>query len=176
MKMLLRAAAVYLAFGTTQALAEVEITAQKEFQDWSVFVDGGDCWIATYPASKITHEKDKIYYFVTFHQGEPIPRLSLAPASNFVFRDVLLFVVGGESFEFSLTEGSAHPRSEDEMVIFKRMLRAERLEIILGDMSGKIHAADLSYNGFLDAYQYVSEICAFQHTPVFSDPGGSTKT
>ena len=47
MKMLLRAAAVYLAFGTTQASAEVEITAQKEFQDWSVFVDGGDCWIAT---------------------------------------------------------------------------------------------------------------------------------
>lgn len=83
---------------------------------------------------------------------------------------------GGERFEVSLTEGSAHPRSEDEMVIFKRMLRAERLEIILGDMSGKVHAADLSYSGFLDAYQYVSEICAFQHTPVFSDPGGSTKT
>jgi hypothetical protein len=39
MKMLLRAAAVYLAFGTTQALAEVEITAPKEFQDWSVFVE-----------------------------------------------------------------------------------------------------------------------------------------
>jgi len=169
MKMLLRAAAVYLAFGTTQALAEVEITAQREFQDWSVFVDGGDCWIASYPEPKITNEKDKIYYFVTFHQGEPIPRLSLAPASNFVFRDVLLFVVGGERFEFSLTEGSAHPRSKDEMVIFKRMLRAERLEIILGDMSGKVHAADLSYSGFLDTYTHVSNLCGFNFQPKFLD-------
>jgi len=175
MKMLLRAAAVYLAFGTTQALAEVEITAPKEFQDWSVCVDGGDCWIATYPASKITDEKDKIYYFVTFHQGEPIPRLSLAPASDFIFRDILLFVAGGQRFEFSLWEGSAHPRNEDELAIFKRMMKTEPLEIVLDDVSGKVHAAELSYNGFFDAYQYVSEICAFQHTPEFNDPEGSTR-
>lgn len=77
MKMLLRVAAVYLALGASHAIAEVEITAQKEFQDWSVFVDGGDCWIASYPKPKITNEKDKIYYFVTFHQGEPIPEFRL---------------------------------------------------------------------------------------------------
>jgi len=118
MKMLLRVAAVYLALGASQAIAEVEITAQKEFQDWSVFVDGGDCWIASYPKPKITNEKDKIYYFVSFHQGEPIPRISLAPVGDFRFREIELFVVGGERFELSLSEGSAYPQSQDEMVIF----------------------------------------------------------
>lgn len=176
MKMLLRAAAVFFAFGATQAIAEVEITVLKEFEDWSVFVDGGDCWIASYPESKITDEKDKIYYFVTFHQGEPISRISLSPVGDFRFQEIMLFIVGGERFEFSLSEGFAYPRSADEMVIFKRMLKAERLEIFLSDDRGEVYAADLSYGGFLEAYRYVSEVCAFKYSPAFSDPQGSTKT
>jgi hypothetical protein len=38
------------------------------------------------------------------------------------------------------------------------MVKNEPLEIVLDDVSGKVHAADLSYNDFFYAYQYALEI------------------
>lgn len=162
--------------GVSKALSEEEIVAEREFKDWSVFIDGGDCWITSYLAPKISSDTKKFYYFVTFYQNDPIPRVSIELANKFNIRDVILFIVGGENFEFSTSDGSAYPLSDDEILIFEKMLEIEPLEIFLNDERGDIYAANLSYAGFQDALNYVMNACSFRTNSAFSDPEGSTKT
>lgn len=166
----------FLHLGVGKALSEEEIVAKREFKDWSVFIDGGDCWITSYLDPNISSDTKKIYYFVTFYQNDPIPRISIELANVFNIRDVVLFIIGGEDFEFSISDGSAYPLSDDEFIIFGKMLKTELLEVFLNDERGDIYAASLSYAGFQDALNYVTNACNFRTNSAFSDPERSTKT
>ncbi len=167
---------MFFSLGVGTALSEEEITAEREFKDWSVFIDGGDCWITSYLAPKISNDTNKFYYFVTFYQNDPIPRISIELKNELHLRDVMLFIIGGENFEFSTSDGSAYPLSDDEIVIFAKILEIEPLEIFLNDERGDIYAANLSYAGFQDALNYVINVCSFPTSSTFSSLGRRDRT
>ena len=162
--------------GVSKALSEQEIVAEREFKDWSVFIDGGDCWITSYLDPKISSDTKNIYYFVTFYKDDPIPRISIELKNELNLRDVILFIIGRENFEFSISDGSAYPLSDDEFIIFGKMLKTEPLEIFLNDDRGNIYAANLSYVGFQDALNYVVNVCSFRTSSTFSSLGRRDRT
>ena len=47
--------------------AEEELDNDGQFDDWSVFIDSGDCWLATYPKDNYRNNVEDIMMFITFH-------------------------------------------------------------------------------------------------------------
>lgn len=177
MKMLLTAAAVLFALVAAQVSAEEEIDAEKGFEDWAAFRDGGDCWIATFFEHKKADEVLTTYYFITFHDRSPQPRISIIPSSNYKTGLMLPLSVGGVTYELEMFEGAAFPIDEDkEMSIFRKMLDSEPVSFTLRDVDGDSRKLDVSYSGFRDAYNYLSRSCEFDYTPGLSDIDGVEPT
>jgi hypothetical protein len=177
MKILLTAAAVLFALVAAQVSAEEEIDAEKEFKDWAAFIDGGDCWIATLFEHKKADEVLSTYYFVTFHNRSPQPRISIIPSSDYNTDLMLPLIVGGVTYELEMFEGAAFPiDDEEEMSIFRKMLDSEPVSFTLKHGDGESHELDVSYLGFRDAYNYLSRACEFDYTPGLSDVEGVEPT
>jgi len=107
MKILLTAATVLFALVAAQVSAEEEIDAEKGFEDWAAFRDGGDCWIATFFEHKKADEVFTTYYFITFHDRSPQPRISIIPSSNYKTGLFLPLNVGGVIYELRDVDGDS---------------------------------------------------------------------
>jgi hypothetical protein len=168
--------AVMLSFSAVQAFAEEEIDVDRKFEDWSVFFAEDDCWIASFFNSKTTDEVLEVYYFVAFHRSSPVPRISIAPSEGFKLGETVSVNVGEVNYEFIAHEGMAYPMDDDEMRLFKSMLNSEPLTSVLVDVSGSSHEAYISYDGFRDAYNYISRECSFNFNSDLSDTEGVEPT
>ena len=148
-----------LSLGIEKAQSQEQVPAARDFQDWSVFIDGGDCWVSSYLDSQMANDRENFHYLVTFYKDEAKPRISIVSGSEVFIREVILLTIGSERFIFSVFDGYAYPLNDDEMVIFNRMLSADPLEIVFNDDLNNILTANLSYAGFRDALDYISHAC-----------------
>jgi hypothetical protein len=148
-----------LSLGMEVAHSQEQVIATRDFQDWSVFIDSGDCWISSYLESQIVNDKDKFHYLVTFYESEATPRISIVSGSERIIHEIILFSIGNRRFAFSVSNGFAYPLSDDELYIFNSMLDAEPLDIVLNDDRSTFLKAQLSYSGFKDALNYVYDAC-----------------
>lgn len=151
------------------AVAQEQVDVDRSFESWHVFMDEDDCWMATYAEFADAAPEYDIYYFVTFHRRTPEPKLSLFPFKGDTSRHQLSLNVGRESFNLFVANDFAYPTDEDELEIFRHMLKDEPIAFSMLNPKGGDFNASISYSGFRDAYNYLSKQCNFRFNPGLSD-------
>lgn len=161
---------------TVIARAEEEIDVDRIFDDWSVFMDKQDCWIATFVDFGPENMETDLYYFVTFHHQTPEPRLSLVPGAGAAFAATPTIFTNKNEIEVQLRDGNAFPARDDEGNLFRAMLEEQLISVILPIRAGASLTGVVSLRGFKAAYNFISKECEFKFNPELSDRSGIEPT
>ena len=157
---------------TVTARAEEEIDVDRFFDDWSVFMDEQDCWIATFVDFGHDNVETEIYYFVTFHRQTPEARLSLSPSGGAGFVDTPSVFIDQNEINVEVRDGFAFPVGDDEEKLFRAMLEAQSISINIPILAGASLNGFVSLRGFREAYNFISRECEFDFDPGLSDRSG----
>ena len=158
------------------ANAEEDIVADRMFGDWSAFIDGDDCWVASHPAAPAGPPLEDVYFFVTFHNLFPAPSISIWPHRVVNEQAGLQVLTGRHEFAFQFADGIAFPELEDELPILRALLASKKLVIKLEDAAGNELLGHIVYNGFSDAYNYTSRACEFNFHDGLTTEDGTEPT
>ena len=150
----------FLALPTT-ASAEAEIDADNIFDDWSVFIDSGDCWLATYPKDHRRNDIEDITMFVAFHQRSMNPEISVLFEGGMVDISDVKVLLGGKAYSLGFYEDTAFTAASENMEILSKMLAAEPTLISFSTSTEAVTGLSIGYEGFRDAYNFTSKNCDF---------------
>lgn len=158
------------------ANAEEDIVADRIFGDWSAFIDGDDCWVASHPDVPGKAQMGDVFFFVAFHNRFPAPSISIWPIRAVNEQAGLQVLTGRQEFAFQFADGIAYPKLEDEIPILRALLASKKLVIKLEDAAGNELLGNIVYNGFSDAYNYTSRACEFNFHDGLTTEDGTEPT
>jgi hypothetical protein len=142
--------------------AEEELDTDRQFDEWSVFIDSGDCWLATYPKDNYKNDVEDIMMYVAFLQRSMDPEISV------LFEDSSLKVKDVEV----LLAGKAYSLEAENITIVKKMLEDEPTSLSFANSAGVFTEFTIEYEGLRDAYNFTSKNCDFFRN---SDLDGDTE-
>ena len=145
----------------TAASAEAKIDADNIFDDWSVFIDSGDCWLASYPKDNQHNDIEDITMFVAFHQRSMKPEISVLFEGGMVDISDVKVVLGGKAYSLGFYEDTAFTAASENMEILKKMLAAEPTSLSFFTSTEAVTDLTIGYEGFRDAYNFTSKNCDF---------------
>ena len=146
---------------STTCLAAEEIDADNIFDDWSVFIDSGDCWLATYPKDNRRNDVEDITMYVAFFQRSMDPEISvLFDQDNHNVKDVEVRLAG-KAYPLDFDEDTAYSAEAENITIVKNMLTAEPTSLSFTNSDGKVTKLTVEYDGFRVAYNFTSKHCDF---------------
>jgi hypothetical protein len=141
--------------------AEEELDTDGQFDDWSVFIDSGDCWLATYPKDNYRNDVEDIMMFITFHQRSMNSEISVLFESEHVeVRDVNV-VLGGTVYSLDFYEDTAFTAASENMEILKKMLSHETTTLSFSTSVENYKEFSIEYEGLREAYNFTSKSCDF---------------
>lgn len=158
------------------ATAEEDIVADRMFGDWSAFIDGDDCWVASHPRVPGKALMEDVFFFVAFHNRFPAPNISIWPTRTVNEQAGLQVLAGRQEFAFQFADGIAYPKLEDEMPILRALLASKKFVIRLEDVAGNELLGHIVYNGFNAAYNYTSKECDFNFLDGLTTEEGTEPT
>ena len=133
------------------ASAEDEIDADGEFAVWSVFIDSGDCWLATYPKDNRLNDVEDITMYVAFLQRSMDPEISvLFEDDNLKMNDVEVRIAG-QAFPLDVYEDTAYTAEAENITIVKKMLAAEPTSLSFSNSARQSTEFAVEYDGFREA-------------------------
>ena len=146
---------------STTCLAAEEIDADNIFDDWSVFIDSGDCWLATYPKDNRRNDVEDITMYVAFLQRSMDPVISvLFEGDSQKVKDVEV-LLADQAYSLDVDEDTAYAAESENITIVKKMLADEPTALSFANSAGKITEYTVEYDGFRDAYNFTSKHCDF---------------
>lgn len=151
---------LFLALPLT-ASAEDEIDADGEFAVWSVFIDSGDCWLATYPKDNRLNDVEDITIYVAFLQRSMDPEISvLFEDESLKVKDVEVWLAG-KAYPLDVYEDTAYTAEAENITIVKKMLAAEPTSLSFANSAGELTEFTVEYDGFREAYNFTNKHCGF---------------
>lgn len=143
----------------TSINAEEKIYSDQEFRDWAAFIDGEDCWIASFPQDENGEAYKSIFVFVTFHHHNPRPKISIAiDETN---SGEARFSTENQQFSLPFRDDTAFPAYGEDIKVLKTMLSREPAKIEFTRDNGDSFIGHVSHEGFQQAYNYTSKACEF---------------
>jgi len=158
------------------AAGEERIDALQLYEDWAVFIDAGDCWIATTLDFKDDAYDQRVTFFVAFHDRNPDVNLSVLIEADIDLDHPRPLTVGDDSFALLVDDDTAFPRLEEEMPIFRSMLEGAPIAMRLVNEEGQTMRGLVSLEGFHDAYNFLARECKFMRFDGLSDQAGVEPT
>ena len=143
------------------ASAEDEIDTDGEFDDWSVFMDSGDCWLATYPKDNHRNDVEDIMIFITFHQRSMNSEISVLFEGERVDVSDVYVVLGGKTYSLEVYEDTAFTAASENVEILKKMLSYETTTLSFSTSGEDYKEFSVEYEGLRDAYNFTSKNCDF---------------
>ena len=140
---------------------EAEIDYVQSFDDWSVFIDGTDCWLASNPFGIKGRAHNDVFYYVTFHNNQPSPNNSVFFRGTTDTINSLKLHSPTQSYDFDLHEDTAYTESVNELPILKELLIRGIFKLELEYVERDKQEFYLSSSGFKDAYNSISKQCKF---------------
>ncbi len=156
-----RIVAFFLVFAAaaTSIKAEEEIYSDREFRDWAAFIDGNDCWIASFPEDENGDAYESIFLLVTFHHHNPRPKISIATGET--NSGTVKFSTEDQQFSLQFTDDTAFPAYGEDIEVLRTMLSRKPTKIEFTRDNGDSFLGFVSHNGFQQAYNYISKACKF---------------
>jgi hypothetical protein len=152
--------------------AEEELDTDRQFDDWSVFIDSGDCWLATYPKDNYKNDVEDIMMYVAFLQRSMDPEISvLFEDSSLKVKDVEV-LLAGKAYSLDVYEDTAYTAEAENITIVKKMLEDEPTSLSFANSAGVFTEFTIEYEGLRDAYNFTSKNCDFFRN---SDLDGDTE-
>lgn len=146
---------------STTCLAAEEIDADNIFDDWSVFIDSGDCWLATYPKDNRRNDVEDITIYVAFLQRSMDPEISvLFEGDSQKVKDVEV-LLADQAYSLDVDEDTAYAAVSENITIVKKMLAVEPTALSFANSAGKVTEFIVENDGFRDAYNFTSKHCDF---------------
>ena len=159
-----RTVALFIIFITfaTGATANQEYHAQRSFESWSVFIDSGDCWISSFTKDSLGYDNKNMMVYVTFHGRDPTPQVSVLfkTEQNLHWAKVNLSI-GENKYTLLNDAQTAFATANENMEIFKLMVSKAPSTLSLAYPWKNIGEFNITYEGFNEAYKYVSNNCDF---------------
>jgi hypothetical protein len=150
-----------LACLAASSLSAENIEAAGSFGIWSAFLQGNECWIAAHPQHSSGHTARNIYMFLSFFQGSPDFEISLHSQAFPRNISALTLQQNNAIYEMTLLLDTAYPKRGAEKALFWEMLRGDDILLHMEDTSGNDIQFVFDTYGFLEAYDFVSQKCAF---------------
>lgn len=145
----------------TTASAEAEIDADNIFNDWSVFLDAGDCWLASHPMDKQQNNIADVTMYVAFFQRSMDPEISVLFEGDLVEIGGVEALLGGIAYSFDVYEDTAFTATSENIEILKKMLSAEPTSLSFSTSMKAFTGLSIGYEGFRDAYGFTNKHCGF---------------
>ena len=150
----------FLALPTT-ASAEAEIDADNIFNDWSVFIDSGDCWLASHPMDNKQNATEDITMYVAFLQRSMDPEISvLFEGDRHKVNDVEI-LLANQAYSLDVYDDTAYTAEGENITILKKMLAAEPTSLSFSTSKEAVTGLSIGYEGFRDAYNFTNKHCEF---------------
>ena len=140
---------------------EPEIDYLQSYGEWSLFIDGNDCWLASHPRDKNGDASTNIFYYVTFHNNEPRPKNSVFFSVVDSYAGSLILQSPTRSYDFSLYGDTAYPNAENELNILRELLVTNTFKLEISTSDHGLHELYLPTRGFKNAYNSISKQCEF---------------
>ena len=156
------AAITVIAFSNT-ATSEETYAPDYLFGDWGAYRDGKDCWIVTHPEFEDGTPWEDTFLYVTFHNLVPTPSISIWPTVPVNEEFGVIVHLGDASQKFTFANEVAFPDRGEDIPILKSMISSENLSFDISTTENGIVASSVSYDGFLEAYNYLSKACDFRN-------------
>lgn len=67
--------------------------------------------------------------------------------------------IGDQALEFTFVDGISYPDKGEDIPFLKSMVASERLMFEVSTADGGVAVPSISYDGFRDAYNYLSRAC-----------------
>ena len=144
-----------------EAHADGKIDANSIFDEWSVFIDSDDCWIASHPRDKQQDIIEDITVFVAFHQRSMISEISLLFEGGPVDLSNVEIILAGKTYSLTVYEDTAFTAASENLLILKHMLSAKPTSVSYATSTAAVTGLTIGYEGFRDAYNFTSKNCEF---------------
>ena len=141
--------------------AEEEIHSNREFKDWSVFIDSGDCWLATYPKDNHRNDIKDITIYIAFHQRSMNSEISVLFEGDHVAVSDVDVVIGEKAYSLGVYEDTAFTAASENLEILKKMLSYEATTLSFSTLGEDYKEFSVQYEGLRDAYNFTSKNCDF---------------
>lgn len=145
----------------TSINAEEEIYSDREFRDWSVFIDSGDCWLAAYPKDQQQNDIKDITIYITFHQKSMNSEISVLFEGDLMDVSDVDIVLGGKPYALDVDDDTAFTATSENMTILKKMLSYEPTTLSFSTSGEEYREFSVEYEGLRDAYNFTSKNCDF---------------
>ncbi|CRK76743.1 hypothetical protein NIG5292_02810 [Nereida ignava] len=141
--------------------AEEEIDADAWFGDWSVFIDSGDCWLASHPIDMSQQAIEDVTLFVAFHQRSMNSEISVLFECGLVDVSDVEVTLDSKAYSLNVYEDTAFTSASENTEILKKMLLAKQTSISFSTLAETFNDLAIGYGGFRDAYNFTNEHCGF---------------
>jgi hypothetical protein len=152
-------ATVILCSLANTAMSEEYYDVERAFGDWGAYRDGNDCWIVTHPLIDVGNPWEDAFFYVTFHDLLPVPSISILFTIPVNEERGISVQLDDQALEFTFVDGIAYPDKGEDIPFLKSMIASERLMFEVSRADGGVTAPSISYDGFRDAYNYLSRAC-----------------
>lgn len=155
-------ATVILCSLANTAMSEEYYDVERAFGDWGAYRDGNDCWIVTHPLIDVGDPWEDALFYVTFHDLLPVPSISIMLTIPVNEEHGLNVQLGDQQLGFTLSNGFAFPDKGVDIPILKSMVASKTFMFEVLTVERGIVEPSISYDGFRDAYNYLSKACDLQ--------------
>jgi len=150
-------------------IAENEADAIETFNDWSAFLEGDSCWIASQIDIGVGIGDEEALFYVAFHKGALAPEILLYSVSTAKIEFVILRIEG-IPYKFTAIDDAAFATSGDEMRILKALSAGFDPRILYRLEGSSEVLGRVSKDGFDDAYNFIRRSCGSKFMPDLSNP------
>lgn len=141
------------------AMSEEYYDVEQAFGDWGAYRDGNDCWIVTHPLIDVGDPWEDAFFYITFHNLLPVPSISILFTILVNEERGISVRIGDQALEFTFVDGISYPDKGEDIPFLKSMVASERLMFEVSTADGGVATPSISYDGFRDAYNYLSRAC-----------------